>query len=311
MNGMHERSGEQAENTIKLAYAGGPAASLVAVDIGNSGIKLGQFVRAAVRGHSHGPVVRTDGQQSLPEPIATFELPIAHETGIFDVKALATWCEENLSADTQWLIGTVHRRAGELLAATLTAWSQDLDVHWPIRRLTYQDVPLEIRVEEPARVGIDRLLAAMAANQLRAPDRAAIVVDLGTATTVDLVEADGAFAGGAILPGITMSGRALAEQTDALPRVVLENLETPPSPLGKSTVAAIEAGLYWGTVGAVSELVRCLSAGLSTEPNCFVTGGASRAFVESLKTQARVRYVPHLVLAGIALLEMEATNCQE
>ena len=171
-----------------------------------------------------------------------------------------------------------------------------------MHRLTYKDIPLPIRVEEPARVGIDRLLAAVAANQLRAPDRAAIVVDLGTAITVDLVEADGAFAGGAILPGVGMAGRALAEQTDALPHVVLEHSETPPSPLGKSTNAAIEAGLYWGAVGAVGELVAQLSANLPTQPDIFITGGAARSVSASID-QPRVQYVPHLVLAGIALLD--------
>jgi type III pantothenate kinase len=276
-------------------------ASLVAVDIGNSGIKFGQFVRGGDF-ETVAEGMRSAGERSLPEPIATFELPIAHNTGLFDLQKLAVWCELNLSTTTHWSIASVHRGAGDLLAATIAAWAKHLGIDWPIRRLTYQDVPLEIRLEEPARVGIDRLLAAMAANRLREPDRAAIIVDLGTAITVDLLEADGGFAGGAILPGIAMAGRALAEQTDALPHVVLEHREKPPTPLGKSTVAAIEAGLYWGTVGAVGELVARLAAGLPAAPEFFITGGASRSVADSLGDQSRVRYVPHLVLAGIALV---------
>ena len=299
---MHERSGQHAENTLKLANALGGPATLVAVDIGNSGIKLGQFARAAAPESGSETASQLGGSHALPGPIATFELPIAHETGEFDVKALAAWCEQHLPADTHWSIGSVHRGAGDLLAATLAAWSKQLGTSWPIRRLTYQDVALEIRVEEPPRVGIDRLLAAVAANCLRAADRAAIVVDLGTAITVDLVEADGAYAGGAILPGIGMSGRALAEQTDALPRVVLD-LKTQPAPLGKTTVGCIEAGLYWGAVGAIGELIRQLASRLPAEPDCFITGGASAAFVEPLQAQASVRHEPHLVLAGIALLD--------
>jgi type III pantothenate kinase len=271
-------------------------ATLVAVDIGNSQMKLGQFAR-----QNMGAALPT-GATSLPEPIATLELPIVHETGLFDLKLLAAWCEQHLSPDTHWSIGSVHRGAGSLLAATIAAWAKQLEIDWSTRTLTYQDVPLAIRVEEPARVGIDRLLAALAANRLRAPDRAAIVVDLGTAITVDLVEVDGAFAGGAILPGIGMAGRALAEQTDALPHVVMEHSVAPPAPLGKSTTAAIQAGLYWGTVGAVGELVSRLSAGLPTQPDVFITGGAARAVTESLE-QHRMHYIPHLVLAGIALLD--------
>jgi type III pantothenate kinase len=114
---------------------------------------------------------------------------------------------------------------------------------------------------------------------------------------------DGAFAGGAILPGIAISARALAEQTDALPHVAMEQLEQPPSPLGKSTVSAIEAGLYWGVLGAIRELISRLASGLSQPPELFVTGGASRQVADLLKTQGTVRHMPNLVLSGIALVK--------
>ncbi|HEX3602235.1 MAG TPA: type III pantothenate kinase, partial [Lacipirellulaceae bacterium] len=224
--------------------------SLIAVDVGNSNIKLGHFAHienaTGVVGFKPRP-----GPPTVPTPTATFELPIVHATGMFDFQQLANWCGQHASPNTHWSIGSVHRSGGALLADTITAWATHLDLDWPIRRLVYQDLPLEVRVEQPGRVGIDRLLAAVAANQLRDPGRAAIVVDLGTAITVDLIEPDGAFAGGAILPGIGTAGRALADQTDALPHVMLDHSTKPPLPLGESTQTAIEAGLYWGTVGAV------------------------------------------------------------
>lgn len=280
-----------------IAKVAGTTASNVAVDIGNSQIKFGQFLRGA---HASGAPTPN---KLIPEPTATLELPIDHKNGLFDFKALVTWCETHLSSDVHWLIGSVNRRARDLLLATITAWAKHLGVDWRVRRLTYLDVPLPIRVEKPARTGIDRLLAAVAANRLRSPDRAAIVVDLGTAITVDLVEVDGGFAGGAILPGIGMAGRALADQTDALPHIVLEHTETPPSPLGKTTKGCIEAGLYWGAVGAVGELVAQLTAALPARPEIFITGGAARSVADSLDKKSHVRYVPHLVLAGIALLD--------
>jgi type III pantothenate kinase len=159
-------------------------------------------------------------------------------------------------------------------------------------------------VDEPARVGIDRLLAAVAVDRLRHRERAAIVVDLGTAITVDLVEPDGAFAGGAILPGIATSARALAEQTDALPQVHLEFLDHPPAALGKSTVPAIESGIYWGAIGAIRELVSQLSAPFQTRPDLFITGGASGQVADLLKSHGTVRHVPNLVLSGIALVNV-------
>jgi type III pantothenate kinase len=163
---------------------------------------------------------------------------------------------------------------------------------------------MTIRVDEPARVGIDRLVAALAADRLRRPNRAAIVVDLGSAITVDLVDADGAFCGGAILPGIAMSVRALAEHTDALPHVPMDHLDHQPAVIGKSTVPAIQSGIYWGTVGAVRGISAEMSRGLSAAPDMFLTGGASAGVARLIaaESEGRVHHVPHLVLAGIALV---------
>jgi type III pantothenate kinase len=278
--------------------------ALIAVDIGNCGVKFGRFTR-----HEEA-ISRVGRRYRLPEPTATFELPITHDTGAFDLTKLAQWCQTNVGSNTKWSIGSVHRGAAALLTNTINTWARQLDVEWPIQSLVYQDLPLTIRVDEPAKVGIDRLLAALAADRLRASNNAAIVIDLGTAITVDLVEADGAFAGGAILPGIGMASRALTDQTDALPHVLLESPRLPPSSVGKSTKTAIEAGLYWGTVGSVTQLVSQVSTGLSNPPQVFITGGAAPIVIDAIALKIRVQYVPHLVLAGIALLEAPADRAQ-
>jgi type III pantothenate kinase len=280
-------------------------AQLVAVDIGNSRMKLGQFTREARLTNVPKHAACSQPDLPLPEPVATFELPVAHDTGQFDLVLLSKWCEANLSADVLWSIGSVHRGAATLLATTIAEWARQLRVAWSAHRLEHTDVPMAVRVDEPARLGIDRLLAGFAANRLRDPNRSAIVVDLGTAITVDLIEATGVFAGGAILPGIGMAGRALAEQTDALPHITLDPTGAPPSALGKSTKAAIEAGLYWGAVGAISEIVARLSALQPTAPEQFVTGGASEAVITSFREKSDVQRVPHLVLGGIALVEAQ------
>jgi type III pantothenate kinase len=268
---------------------------LVAVDIGNSGMKLGRFA---------GDSSANERSERLPKPSATLELPIERATGSFDASQLAEWCSANVRADTRWSIGSVHRGAGETLAETIDSWARKLGIVWPIRRLTFQDLAMPIHVEEPARVGIDRLLAAFAANRLRAPHKAAIVIDLGTAITVDLVDLDGGFAGGAILPGIGTAGSALADQTDALPHIRLPYSSAPPAPLGRSTAAAIEAGLYWGAVGAIEKLISQLSQAMPTPPDLFITGGAASAVRQSMSKE--IQYIPHLVLAGIALLDSDA-----
>jgi type III pantothenate kinase len=276
----------------------------IAVDIGNTRVKLGRFQRECFGESDARSNVRADDESLLPGPAATFDLPIRHDTGEFDVSRLSAWCSEHLSGETAWRIASVHRAATARLSAAIIDWAKQSGRDCPIRQLTYRDVPLTIRVDEPARVGIDRLLAALAADRLRQRDRAAIVVDLGTAITVDLVDADGVFAGGAILPGIATSARALAEQTDALPQVSLDFLDKPPAALGTSTVPAIESGIYWGAIGAIRELVSQLSAPFPTRPDLFITGGASRQVTDLLKTHGSVRHVPNLVLSGIALVNV-------
>ena len=285
------------------------ATSLIAVDIGNSRIKLGRFDRA---GHSAAetasrpmPIVGP----TLPEPSDTLEITLSDHAGNFEHKPLSDWCAEHVRGKTIWIVGSVHRGAAERFTVAVTTVAKELRVNWPIRQLTYRDVPLAVRVAEPERVGIDRLLASLAANRIRARDRAAIVVDSGSAMTVDLVSADGAFCGGAILPGIAMAARALDEQTDALPRVALAAHQAPPPPLGTSTVAAIESGLFWGAVGAIRELVHQLSASLAAPPDVLLTGGALPRIAGELAAGENwnVRHVPHLVLAGIALVDHDAT----
>jgi type III pantothenate kinase len=288
---------------MAIMHEGRGLSDLIAVDIGNSRIKLGRFQGERSGENDAARDVRPSDEPLLPEPMATFDLPIRHDTGEFDSNRLVAWCDEHLSGGTVWRVASVHRGVAARLAAALTDWATKTGKDCPIRQLTYRDVPLAIRVEEPARVGIDRLLAALAADRLRQRDRAAIVVDLGTAITVDLIDAEGAFAGGAILPGIATSARALADQTDALPQVALEFLDQPPVPLGTSTIAAIESGIYWGAIGAIRELVLQLSAPFQIRPDLFITGGASRQVADLLKTHGSVRYVPNLVLSGIALVK--------
>jgi type III pantothenate kinase len=276
--------------------------TLIAVDIGNSRIKLGRFCATNGLRQEASAGTGTTGH-SLPEPAATLELPLVNRAGDFDAAPLAKWCDSEM-ATAAWLVSSVHRGAAERLATAIGTLAKTHAADWELRLLTYRDVPLQLAVGAPERVGIDRLLAALATNQLRQPARAAIVVDMGTAITVDLVTATAEFAGGAILPGMAMSARALEEQTDALPHVEVGAWQNPPPPLGKATIPAIEAGLFWGAVGAVRELVEQLSAGIDRPADIFVTGGNSQLLADRL-TAAHgvvVRQVPHLVLAGVALV---------
>jgi type III pantothenate kinase len=256
--------------------------SIVAVDIGNSRIKFGWFTAPADRSSIKSP--------DLPQPHRVFALPTAG----WDEAELRNWSAE-IPQSTPWWIASVNRPA----AARLMKW---IDGRFPTRQLSHGDLPIAVAVEQPERVGIDRLAGAVAANQLREPERPAIVIGVGTAITVDLITAAGVFRGGAILPGIGMSARALDEFTDLLPRSPLEELSVAPPALGTSTLSAIHSGLYWGAVGAMRELIAKLSEQIdkpSLRPELFLTGGAAASVAAELDPTAR--YVEYLVLAGIAL----------
>ncbi len=293
---------------------------LIAVDVGNSRIKLGRFERVALSQGAKGQGTLTPalsqgerGRGELPEPTATLDLPLVTTSREVDAQRLSVWCKSHVGGDAQWLVASVHREAADSLSRAVVELAAGAHAEWPLRRVTYRDVPLAIDLKEPQRVGIDRLLAALAADWLRAPGRAAIVVDLGSATTVDRLEASGTFAGGAILPGLAMSARVLYQQTDSLPLVDVTAIKEPPAPVGTSTVAAIESGLFWGAVGAVCELIDRLSVGLAQPPEVLVTGGGARRLAEQVAARCGgpVRHVPHLVLAGIALVDQVQPRSSE
>lgn len=258
---------------------------LIAADVGNSRIKLGLF--------DSGSTAKVPATNRLPTPIQSLILP----TIDWELASLRQWMK-NVAAATQWWIASVNRPA----AARLVESIRSIDSATLPRMLSHNDLPIAVAVKEPDKIGIDRVAAAAAANRVRDPARAAIVIHVGTAIVVDLVSGDGRFCGGAILPGIAMSARALDEFTDLLPRSAVQELGEPPPALGTSTLEAIHSGLYWGAIGAMRELVARLSdspaaAGAKTE--VFLTGGAAPSVANQLGPE--VRYIEHLVLSGIAL----------
>ena len=254
-----------------------PSPSLIAVDVGNARIKLGWFGC-------------DECDSALPEPGQT--LLLTGRSPEFD--RLAAWLEVIGSDDPiAWYIGSVNRPT----ATRLIDWLRDHRADDPVTLLGASDLPLVVELERPDMVGVDRLLDAVAANCIRSPGLPAVVVDVGSAITVDLVSAEGAFQGGAILPGISMSARALHEFTDLLPLVDMSELTQPPPALGTATVLAMQSGLFWGAVGSVRQLAHQLTGG--RESQIFLTGGAGPAVAELMGRSAR--HVPHLTLAGIAL----------
>lgn len=189
----------------------------------------------------------------------------------------------------------------------LDNWS--LDRSPPLTIPDNSRIPISIDVEYPDRVGPDRILNGVAVNRLRPADRPAIIVDSGTATTVDVIARQGSFQGGAILPGIVMGARALHEFTTTLPLIDgREFLVQSPEALGKRTETAMASGLYWGHVGAVKELVHRLSSTVDAVPDLFLTGGAASILAPSFPN---ARLVSDLTLIGTVITAIELWNSPE
>lgn len=185
----------------------------------------------------------------------------------------------------------------------------------PAEILNTVDFPLEICVDEPRKVGIDRLLNAVAANQLRDSEQGAIIIDTGTATTIDVVLPEGSFAGGAILPGFELSAKALHNYTALLPLIPVDALrQEEPVVLGKNTTDAVRSGLFWGQLGAIREFVcqqsdQLLSNAKQVPPLILLSGGGSALLAPHL--EGLVRFEPLLTLQGLALVAQKISGTEK
>lgn len=158
------------------------------------------------------------------------------------------------------------------------------------------DLPIKINVDSPEKVGADRILNAIAVNHVRKPEENAIIIDTGTAITIDAVDSSGRFLGGTILPGILMGARALHEFTSTLPLIKGQQfLSESPTVIGKNTEAAIASGLYWGHLGAIKEIVQRMKNNLKGDTKLYLTGGAAPCVREFLPDG---QHEPDLSLIG-------------
>jgi type III pantothenate kinase len=170
-------------------------------------------------------------------------------------------------------------------------------------------VPLAIRVDRPQEVGADRLVNALAATRLYGAP--AVVVDFGTATTLDCVGPDGAYVGGAIAPGLELGLEALASRTAKLPRI---ELKTPDRAIGRDTVSAMQSGTIFGYQALASGLLTRLRAELAESAGVpvasvrtILTGGlAAEPWARGVEG---VDFIDSdLTLKGLAILHAEVAG---
>jgi type III pantothenate kinase len=152
-----------------------------------------------------------------------------------------------------------------------------------------------IKVAQPAEVGADRLLNALAGH--RHFGGPLIVVDFGTATTFDVVNQNGDYIGGVIAPGINLSLEALHQAAARLPRI---GIGRPQAVIGTATVPAMQSGVYWGYVGLVEGLLSRIKAEYGGPMKVVATGGLSPLFAEGTTMIQHIQ--PDLTLDGLRML---------
>lgn len=246
---------------------------ILAVDIGNTHINLALFKGEEIRHHW---------------TLATVVHRTADEYGIIVDRLLAKAGIDPPAIKGAVIASVVPRLTGvwEELAGRLAGADNVLVLD--------ADTPtgIENRYESPRDVGPDRLANGVAANaKYGAP---VIVVDFGTAITLDVVSSDGAYLGGAIMPGLEMAAEGLGRKTARLPSV---SIADPGRAIGNSTDRSIQSGIFYGTVGAIDSLIERIQAELGGECTVVATGGDAGRFVEPS------RYIqdadPFLTLSGL------------
>ncbi|MBA5727176.1 type III pantothenate kinase [Bombella mellum] len=193
---------------------------------------------------------------------------------------------------TQAIIGTVVPAALYDLRRFCRCW---LHVE-PLVANHELDWQMDVLVDTPAELGADRLLNGLAARQLYGGGPL-VVVDFGTATTFDVVDAQGRYCGGAIAPGVNLSMDALHQAAARLPRV---SVGRPVEAIGRSTSVAMRSGLFWGYVGLVEGIVRRIAGEMDAEPRVVATGGLAPLFSEGTTLFDEV--APDLTLEGLRML---------
>jgi type III pantothenate kinase len=220
----------------------------------------------------------------------------------------------------QWRVATEPRRTGDELGVTLSGFLDFEDVTGvcvsssvPALVRSYGEfaerwaqAPLlvlgpgtrtgiAIRYDDPREVGPDRIANAVAAGALHGGP--CIVVDFGTSTNFDAVAANGDFVGGVLAPGIEISMDALFARAARLTKV---DFVEPPTVIGKTTVASLQAGLVYGFAGQVDGIVERMRAELDPAARVIATGGLAPLIAPHARTVESVD--PHLTLQGLRLV---------
>ena len=239
----------------------------LAIDIGNTNIHIGIFENDVL--HASCPV-KAEFSHPPPENLGKFLGP--NTLGKIQAVILSSVNPENETTVLEYI-----RKHSSLKPQFI---GRDIPV------------PMPVLTDHPEKVGTDRLVNALAAFEIT--KNWTIIVDAGTAITVDVVNNNGAFLGGIIAPGMGISSKALRDYTAVLPEI---SAKRPKNVVGKNTEDAIRSGIYWGTVGMISKLISLFCDELECQPAVIATGGDAQLLASEIPAITTV--LPYLTLEGI------------
>jgi type III pantothenate kinase len=243
---------------------------LLAVDVGNTQTVFGLFSGAELGEHWR---IATEGNRSGDELWALYR-------SFIELDGVDGIC---LSSTVPQLVRPYHDFAARYMRAELLELGPGVKTGIPIR------------YDDPREIGPDRIANAVgAADRHGAP---CIVVDFGTSTNFDVVSADAEYVGGVLAPGIEISMDALFATAARLRKV---DFVEPPTVIGKTTVAALQAGVVYGFAGQVDGIVDRIRGELGAEAPAIATGGLGDLIAPHARTIAKVD--PFLTLHGLRLV---------
>ncbi len=281
------------------------AVRILGIDIGNSGLRVAELNVVAARVERTVRITWNHGRVDTQSQSTERRFAPDSRDWLSVVDGFLTHSDSASPESNVWLVSSVRRDALAVLEEYVSNRINTIATKDLWRVITRHDIELDIDVLEPDRVGIDRLLAASAAASLF-PQRPLIVMQVGSAMTVDLVRHPRVFSGGAILPGVPMMLRLLGQAADLLPTIEADELTDLPSLPGRNTEQAMRCGTASALVGGAQHLVGRYRQANGTSTTVILSGGDGNRLAQHLSPPIEV--VPHLVLHGLVLVAQKVVS---